>query len=314
MAFPQKTFLEMRPTVKGTRIGTGVLWMLGATFLFVCQDSIARLLLRSYPTTEIAFWRFFIHLGLTAVFLARHNPRLMIAKKLGLQMQRSALLLATTLFGMLALKIMPLVDFSAVVWVSPVLVAALSRVLLQERSGAGLWASVSVGLIGVWMIIGRSGLDLSSTVLFPLLAAFANAFYQIVTRFLHSSDSPYTTLFYSALTGTLFCSGFLPFTAILPSIADGCLMLLLGILGLISHFCLIRAFSAAPANLIAPFGYTALLWANLFSLLIFGEIPSLRTLAGAGLIVCAGLCIFLQGRKVLDGFGKPTALRVVENE
>ena len=62
--------------------------------------------------------------------------------------------------------------------------------------------------------------------------------------------------------------------------------------------CLIRAFAAAPANIVAPFGYTALLWAILFSLLIFGEIPSLRTLFGAALIVGAGLFIFLRGRKI----------------
>jgi drug/metabolite transporter (DMT)-like permease len=74
-------------------------------------------------------------------------------------------------------------------------------------------------------------------------------------------------------------------------------MLLLGLIGVVSHFCLIRAFAAAPANIIAPFGYTALLWATLFGLVIFGEIPGPRTLFGAGLIVGAGLFIFLHGRK-----------------
>jgi len=76
------------------------------------------------------------------------------------------------------------------------------------------------------------------------------------------------------------------------------LMFLLGLLGVASHFCLIRAFAVAPANIVAPFGYTALLWAILFSLLIFGEIPSLRTLFGPALIVGAGLFIFLRGRKI----------------
>jgi drug/metabolite transporter (DMT)-like permease len=75
-------------------------------------------------------------------------------------------------------------------------------------------------------------------------------------------------------------------------------MFLLGLLGVASHFCLIRAFAAAPANIVAPFGYTALIWAILFSLLIFGEIPSPRTLFGAALIVGAGLFIFLRRRKI----------------
>jgi drug/metabolite transporter (DMT)-like permease len=104
---------------------------------------------------------------------------------------------------------------------------------------------------------------------------------------------PVTTLFYTAVAGVLFCGGLLPFAAVAPGLADAGLMLLLGLIGLVSHFCLIRAFAAA----LAPFGYTALLWATLFGLVIFGEIPGPRTLFGAGLIVGAGLFIFLHGRK-----------------
>jgi drug/metabolite transporter (DMT)-like permease len=133
--------------------------------------------------------------------------------------------------------------------------------------------------------------------LFPFLAALANALYQIATRLLHSVDSSLTTLFYTALAGVLFCSGLLPFAAVAPRLADAGLMLLLGLIGGVSHFCLIRAFAAAPANIVAPFGYTALLWATLFGLLIFGEIPGPQTLFGAGLITGAGLFVFLHGPK-----------------
>ena len=70
------------------------------------------------------------------------------------------------------------------------------------------------------------------------------------------------------------------------------LMLLLGLFGVASHFCLIRAFAAAPANIVAPFGYTALLWAILFSLLIFGEIPSPPNLVWGGIDRWRGSCYF----------------------
>ncbi|MDQ6701753.1 MAG: DMT family transporter, partial [Pseudomonadota bacterium] len=207
------------------------------------------------------------------------------------------LVLGATLFGMFALKIMPLVDFSAIVWVTPVLVAALSVFILHEKVSPSIWASVIAGLIGVWVIIGRTSMDFSFSMLFPFLAALANALYQITTRLLHSADSSMTTLFYTAIAGALFCGGFLPFAAVAPGLTDAGLMFLLGLIGVASHFCLIRAFAAAPANIIAPFGYTALLWATLFGLLIFGEIPGPRTLFGAGLIAGAGLFIFLYGRK-----------------
>lgn len=141
-------------------------------------------------------------------------------------------------------------------------------------------------------------MDFSLSMLFPFLAALANALYQITTRLLHGADSSLTTLFYTALAGVLYCGGFLPFVAVAPNLFGGAPMVLLGLLGIASHFCLIRAFAAAPAIIVAPFGYTALLWATLFMLLIFGEIPSPRTLLGAALIVGAGLFIFLRERKI----------------
>jgi drug/metabolite transporter (DMT)-like permease len=297
LASPQHALSGAPPAASGVAIRIGIHWMLGATCLFVCQDSTARILLKAYPATEIAFARFFVHMVLVSVFIAWRDPHLVISRRPLSQMLRSSFLLGATLFGMLALKIMPLVDFSAIVWVAPVLVAALSVFILHEKVSPRVWACVIAGLIGVWVVIGRTGVDFSLSMLFPFLAALANALYQIATRLLHRADLPVTTLFYTALAGVLFCGGFLPFTAVAPGLADAALMLLLGLLGVASHFCLIHAFAAAPANIIAPFGYTALLWATLFSLVIFAEIPGPRTLFGAGLIAGAGLFVFLRGPK-----------------
>jgi hypothetical protein len=137
LASSQIAFPGTASAAIGAATGTGILWMLAATCLFVCQDSLARILLRSYPTTEIAFARYFVHMVLVTIFLAWRDPRLMISRRPVLQMLRSMLLLGTTLFGMLALKIMPLVDFSAIVWVAPVLVAALSVFILHEKVSPG---------------------------------------------------------------------------------------------------------------------------------------------------------------------------------
>jgi drug/metabolite transporter (DMT)-like permease len=173
--------------------------MLVTTCLFVCQDSIARILLKAYPATEIAFARFFVHMVVVSVFIAWRDPRLMISRRPLLQMLRSSFLLGGTLFGMFALKIMPFVDFSAIVWVAPVLIAALSVFILHEKVSPSVWASVIAGLTGVWVIIGRTNMDFSFSMLFPCLAALANALYQIATRLLHRADLPVTTLFYTAL-------------------------------------------------------------------------------------------------------------------
>jgi drug/metabolite transporter (DMT)-like permease len=272
--------------------------MCAATCLFAWQDSIARILVKTYPVAEVAFVRYCVHVVLTGLFLACRDPRLLTSRRPALQMLRSSFLLCATLFGMLALRFMPLTDVTAIVWVAPVLVTALSGIILHERVTPAAWAGVIVGLFGVWVITGLTGMAISLSLLFPLLAAISNALYQITTRLLRNADLPLTTLFYTALAGTLFCGGFLPFVAIMPSPAGCGMMLFLGFAGVASHFCLIRAFAAAPANIVAPFGYTSLLWATLFSRLIFAEAPHPHTIIGAGMIVGAGLFIILGGKKL----------------
>src|SRR5450631_4123540 len=80
-------------------IRTGILWMVVATCLFVCQDSTSRILLRTYAATEIAFVRYLVHMVLVTVFLAWHDPRLMISRRPALQILRSIFLLGATLFA-----------------------------------------------------------------------------------------------------------------------------------------------------------------------------------------------------------------------
>jgi drug/metabolite transporter (DMT)-like permease len=273
--------------------------MLAATCLLVWQDSTARILVKTYPVPEVAFVCYFIHAALVGLVIAGRNPRLAISRRPLLQMARSSFLLAATLFVMLALRFMPLVDVSAIVWVAPVLVTALSGILLHERVTPAAWTGAVIGLIGVWVITGPTRMVISFSALLPLLAALSNALYQIATRLLNTADPALTTLFYSALAGTLFCGALLPFAAIVPDACASELMLLLGLTGVASHFCLIRAFTAAPANIVAPFGYVSRLWAALFSLLIFAEPPSWNTVKGAGMIAASGMFIYIRGQKTI---------------
>lgn len=276
----------------------GIAWMLVTTFLFVCQDSVTRLLLVSYPGIELAFVRFLIHLMVVATLVALRDPRLMISRRPAVQLARSGFLLAATLLVMAALQIMPFVDVTAVVWIAPVLVTALSVAFLGERVGLAGWLAVLAGMGGVWVIVGQAGIELSWAMVIPAFAALANALYMIATRMLHLADPPLTTLLYTGVVGTIVCTGFLPFVAIVPTVADACLMASLGALGTTSHFCMIRAFNAAPANVVAPFGYTSLVWSALLGAMLFAEIPQHSTIIGSGVIVGSGLVVVMRGRRI----------------
>jgi drug/metabolite transporter (DMT)-like permease len=280
--------------IKSVRIG--ILWMLATTFLFVAQDSTTRVLLQTYPVMEVAWARYFVHVLAAAGFVAWRHPSAAISRRPWLQIARSSLILAVTLLAALSIGHMRFVDFTAIIWVTPVLVTALSVFMLHEKVGISGWVSVALGMTGVLVIVNPAGIDFSYAMLFPMMGALTNALYQITTRMLHFADRPLTTFFYTGLVGAIICSATLPFIGIMPNLHDGFLMLILGALGGASHYCLIRAFTAAPANVIAPYGYSSLVWATLFSLTLFSEVPSFRTMTGAGLIVAGGLFNFLRKR------------------
>ncbi|CAO3437482.1 DMT family transporter [Azospirillum endophyticum] len=270
----------------------GIGWMILTTLLFVSQDATMRVLTASYPVPEVAWARFTVHLLLVVALVAWRSPQLMRSRRPALQMVRSLLLLATMLLSSLALRSLPFAEVQAIAAMAPVLVTALSVPLLRERVGWRSWAGVLGGLTGALLIIGPASGTFHWVVALPLASTLGNALYQICTRMLRGSDPPVTTMFYTGLAGALITSVLLPFNWVTPDPAGAALMLLLGVLGLISHFCLIRAYAAASAATVAPFGYMTLVWAALFSLTIFGEMLSLSTLAGGTVIVASGIYIF----------------------
>ena len=280
----------------------GIAWMTATTLLFVTQDATMRVLTQSYPIFEVAWARFAVHMLWALLLVGIPSPRLMVSNRPGLQLLRSGLLVGLTLVVALSISLLPFVDVVTISNAAPVLVTALSVPLLGERVGWRRWMGVLAGFMGALMIVGPASITFQWAILLPLCAAFANALYQITTRLLSSGDQPLTTFFYTALVGTAVCSVALPFVWVTPDATGWALMLLIGTAGALSHFCMIRAYTAAPAATVAPFGYTTLVWALLCGVFIFGEVPSPSTLAGGVVIVGSGLYILYREKaRVREG-------------
>ena len=117
----------------------------------------------------------------------------------------------------------------------------------------------------------------------------------MVTRKLRH-DNPLTTLIYTALAGALVTSVFAPFVWQAPNAFGWLLLVWAGVAGCLGHLCLIKAFSAAPASVVAPFSYSSLIWATLAGFAIWGDLPTVTTSIGAALIIGSGLYIFFRER------------------
>jgi drug/metabolite transporter (DMT)-like permease len=272
--------------------------MLLATVLFVSLDTVAKHLTSHYPVEQVVWARFTFHIVFVVLLLGPRGLGAVRSKRPGLQLIRSMFMLGANAFFFFALQSIALVTASAIVFVGPLIVTALSVPLLGERVGPRRWAAVVVGFIGAMVII-RPGPDvLQSAAIFPLFAALSFSFYQITTRVLSRHDPPMTTLLYTAVVGTLASSAVVPFNWVAPDITGWALMALAGTFGALGQLCLIKALQVAPVSAVVPFNYTGLVWATLFGFIAFGDLPDAYTVAGAVIISASGLYVLHRERSL----------------
>ncbi len=272
-------------------IPLGILWMMGTVCCFVSLDAGMKTLVETYPVPQVAWARFMFQLVILVCVFNRRLPYLFKAKRPGLQMLRSALMLTITALTIFSLKFISLASLSALMMTGPLFVTALSMPLLGERVGIHRLLSVLAGFIGALIIIRPGTSVMDPVALLVLFIALCYALFQISTRILNRTESLDTTLLYSALVGVVVMSVWAPLEWTAPDLKGWVLMAAIGAFGAGGHFCMIRALSMAPAAVIAPFGYTNIVGAVLLGYFLFDHLPDALTVVGAVIIIMSGLYI-----------------------
>lgn len=266
--------------------------------LFVCMDTIGKFLVQTYPVLQVTWARFFFHALALALVLRGRVLYTARSRQTLLQVGRGALMLSANLLFIAGVTVLPLISANAVLLVSPLLVTALAVPLLGEHVGVRRWTCVGAGLCGALIII-RPGFSVFQWAsLFPLGAACCFALYQIATRQVSRHDTAMTSLFYTVSVGAPVTTLLMPFVWVTPDLKAWILMCGMGLIGGISHFTLIKAFTVAPAAVVSPFNYTNLVWATLLGFLVFNELPDRWTLLGAVIICTSGLYAFFREHKL----------------
>ena len=278
----------------------GIGFLLGAIALLGCMEVGVKTLTETLSVGQILWARFTFHLiAALPIFLYLGVRKVAKTDRPVLQCARSLLQLLATLGVFLALDRAPLAESISIHYLSPLIVTALSVPLLGERVTLGRWLAVSVGFLGVVMILrpGFAGAHWGAS--FALISAVSYALFQITTRMLGFTDRPWTTMFYTPLVGAVVASIVVPFVWLAPTSTEWLIMVALGVFAGVAHYLLIKAFQNAEASGLQPYNYAHIIWASLLGFFFFGRVPEIWTLLGAALIVGGGLFVFYSDARAM---------------
>ena len=271
-----------------------ILLMIGAIFCFASMDATAKYLMKEIGPAQTIWARYTVQAILVTVLIL---PKINIYGKTKypkLQFLRSvALMMATTLF-FFAFSKLGLAEASAIFNISPVLITLGAFLFLREQIGPRRVIGIVVSLLGALIIIRPGSGVFTVYALLPLGAAIFYSTYSLATRFVGTDESPWTSLFYSAIFGAICYSIYIVFHWSPMSSNALLLTIIIGLFGTAGHMCLIRALTLGEASLVAPFIYTNLLFTTIWGLVLFGNFPDFWTIAGALIIVAAGVYVWAR--------------------
>lgn len=273
-----------------SEIVPAVACMLVGAAILTLNDALIKALAATYPTGEVLFLRgIFIWPWILLFAMKSGGFASLRIRSIKGQALRGACVVGSAFLFITGLRHLTLTDAIAVSFTGPLFITALAPLVLGETVGLRRWLAVLVGFAGVLFMLRPGSAALQWAIVFPLGAAVFGGMRDLITRRIAGTE---TTVAVLAVTTTVVLLAGLataPFVGwVLPQPSDIATFAVSGALIAVAHTLMIEAFRRGEAAVVAPFKYSSLLWATLFGFLMFEELPDLRTLTGALIIVLAG--------------------------
>jgi len=276
----------------------GIIFGIFAFFSFSILDAIQKTLILHNSVFQLLLVKYFFVLFLALFESKRKNNHLFYkSKNIKLQIFRSLLSVIESGCFVLSFKYLSLANAHSVGSLAPVIVVALSAIILKEKVTPKTWIAIFIGFIGVLIILRPTSSIFDPKALLPLITAFVLGFYQIITKKVSKYDKNETSLFYTSIIGIITMS-LLASNFWLPIDKSSYLMFLgIGIFFSLGLYFQIIALSKARASIIQPFHYTLIFWAIIFGYIFYNDIPDMFTVIGAVIITCSGIFVLNQTSK-----------------
>ena len=265
-------------------------------FLSICAFSLMDIIVKwsvDYPIGQVLFFRGFF--GIIFYFFIIPRERLHNFYKTnrpGLHFLRciSGLIALVAIF--IALRKLPLATVVSISFAAPIFTTIFSIFLLSEKVGIYRWLAVLVGFIGILIITEPGISNLNIYYIFPIIFCLGLSYVAITLRQLSTTEPVWLiSLFFSiAITFLSFLT--LPFGWVMPSFNHFLILSLVGIFGGVSNLWLSQSYKYSEVSLVTPLKYLTLVFAIIFGYFIWDEIPTIKTLIGALLVIVSTLIIF----------------------
>ena len=246
-----------------------------------------------YPIGQILFFRGFF--GIIFYFFIIPRDRLhnfYQTKRPGLHSLRCLAGLIAIVAIFIALRKLPLATVVSISFAAPIFTTIFSIFLLSEKVGIYRWLAVLVGFIGILIITEPGISELNIYYIFPIIFCLGLSYVAITLRQLSSTEPVWLISLFFSIAITLLSFLTIPFGWVMPSLNHFIILSLIGVFGGVSNLWLSQSYKYSEVSLVTPLKYLTLVFAIIFGYFIWGEIPTIKTLIGAFLVIISTLIIF----------------------
>jgi len=274
-----------------------IFYNLLAWVILPVMDGLAKYLSADLPVLQIVWARYFFTVVITLSFIIIFfRKQLVWTSKPKLQLFRGLILLCANMLFFYAISIISLTKALTLAFVAPLIVTALSPFILGEIVGYRRWLAVIIGFIGSLIVIRPGLIEFNLATLAALGTGFFYGIYFIITRKLHTADSPLLTLLITGVVGAIILSAYMPFSWIEPNPNQWLFMFCIGLCASVGHFFLILSLKYADASKLAPFSYFEIVTNVIIGYYFFSDFPDIWTWVGLLIIINSGIYISIRER------------------
>lgn len=276
----------------------GVVLMLTAMAMLPTVDVCAKFLAQAgIPILQIVWARMFFGTVFALPLAWRASGlRSLVPERPGFHAARAGFLVGATGMFFGAISFIPIADSLAIFFVQPLVITALSPLVLKEHVGLRRWVAVAIGFCATLIIIRPGVQEFSPGMVLALGSGTSMALYMLLTRRFAHRQSAVLTTFHTSAMGAAMTSLLLPFHWQTPGATDWALLLLMAAVAVLGHLLIARAYTMAEASLLAPLVYTEMVMATVAGWWFFSEVPDGWTVLGVSILIACAITISTRER------------------